>query len=66
MKSVVQRVTASMRGRVAIEEIDISTDRDLESRYGVEIPVLLVDGQKVAKYRIGEIELARILSARQS
>jgi hypothetical protein len=29
--------------------------------YGLEIPVLLADGKKVAKYRIGEGELRRIL-----
>jgi glutaredoxin len=47
-----------------IEEIDISADADLEARYGTEIPVLLVNGQKAAKYRISEFEFARLLRAR--
>lgn len=63
MKSVVARVTRAMPD-VAIDEVDISTDPDLGARYGLEIPVLLVDGKKVAKYRIAEAELTRILNAR--
>ncbi len=31
---------------------------------GVEIPVLMADGKKVAKYRIGEAELRRVLTMR--
>jgi glutaredoxin len=64
MKEVVRRVTASAEPAVEIEEIDISTDPDLEARYGQEIPVLLVDGKKAAKYRITEGELTRIVRAR--
>jgi glutaredoxin len=64
MKEVVRRVTTSARAPIAVEEIDISTDPDLEARYGLEIPVLLVDGKKAAKYRISEPELRRIMSAR--
>ena len=44
-----------------IDEIDISTDPELEARYGLEIPVLLVDGKKAAKYRCRRAELTRIL-----
>jgi glutaredoxin len=66
MKHLVQRVTARMSVPIAIEEIDISGDPELEARYGEEIPVLLVDGRKVAKYRISEIDLTRALDARQS
>jgi hypothetical protein len=43
--------------------VDISTDADLETRYGLEIPVLVVNGKKAAKYRINEDALARILRA---
>ncbi len=65
MKAVVRRVARRMPGAIAIEEIDISTDPDLEARYRVEIPVLLLDGTKIAKYRISEVELTRALHARQ-
>jgi hypothetical protein len=61
MKEVVRRVSASVP--LGLDEIDISGDAELERLYGVEIPVLMVDGKKVAKYRIGESELVRVLTA---
>ena len=65
MKAVVQRVMqSSPPNRISIEEVDISTDPDLESRYGVEIPVLLVNGTKAAKCRVTEDQLRRILAGR--
>ena len=62
MKEVVHRVSASMP--LSIEEVDISGDAELERLYGMEIPVLMVDGKKAAKYRITEGELLRILDGR--
>ena len=62
MKAVVQRVVRTQQAPIQIEEIDISTDPELEARYGLEIPVLLVDGRKVAKYRIDEQALKRIVA----
>jgi thiol-disulfide isomerase/thioredoxin len=64
MKTVVQRVIDAADMPAAVEVIDISTDPDLEERYGLEIPVLLVDGKKAAKYRVTEGELRRLLAAR--
>ena len=62
MKDVVQKVSASIP--LSIEEIDISQDPELERLYGLEIPVLFVGGKKVAKYRIGETELSRLLAGK--
>jgi len=62
MKAVVKRVAQSVP--LQLEEIDISTSRELEDRYGLEIPVLLVEGKKAAKYRIREEELRRVLAGR--
>ena len=64
MKAVIARVSQGRADDVTLEEIDISTDADLESRYGTEIPVLLLNGRKVAKYRVTEGELGRMLRAR--
>ncbi len=64
MKVIVQRVARSAPRAITIQEIDISADPDLEARYGVEIPVLFVDGKKAAKYRVTEDELRRILIAK--
>jgi glutaredoxin len=65
MKAVIQRVVRSAETPVTLEEIDISTDAALEARYGLEIPVLLVDGTKTAKYRTTEEDVMRMLAARE-
>ncbi len=62
MKAVVERVARDAGARV--EEIDISADSALERQYGLEIPVLMVNGAKAAKYRVSEGELRKILAAR--
>jgi len=64
MKATIQRVARTSPDPIAIEEIDISSNPELERRYGEEIPVLLVEGRKAAKYRITEGELTRILRSR--
>jgi glutaredoxin len=66
MKSTVHRVlsTHSAEPAVSVDEIDISGDPALIDRYGLEIPVLLIDGRKAAKYRVSDEELRRILDGR--
>ena len=63
MKKVIAQVLAQMPSHaVAVVEVDVSTDTTLERTYGHEIPVLLIDGRKSAKYRITEAELRKKLS----
>lgn len=64
MKTVVAKVAG--RFGVDVKEVDISADPDLIQRYGEQIPVLMLDGKKIAKYRISEKELARRLAGRTS
>jgi glutaredoxin len=59
MKAVVTQVIDHRD--IDLEEIDISGDAALLARYELEIPVLLIDGRKAAKYRITEAELRRRL-----
>lgn len=61
MRLVVERVLAG-RGTVLVEE-DVRRDPGW-SRYRLEIPVLLLDGEEVARHRIEEDELRRRLAAR--
>jgi glutaredoxin len=63
MKATIARVARDLSLPVAVEEVDISTDRELESRFALQIPVLMMNGKRVAKYRVTEGELARILKA---
>ena len=62
MKAVVERVRE--QHAFELREVDISGNPDLERRYGQEIPVLEVDGKKVAKYRLDELTLVRMIEAR--
>ena len=68
MKAVIHRVIAgrSNRARVVLDDVDISDDPELLELYGIEIPVLLIDGLKVAKYRVSEEQLTRMLLGRGS
>lgn len=66
MKQVVDRVVAQLpAGMAVINEVDVSTDAALERTYGHEIPVLMIEGRKAAKYRITESELKRRLAGRR-
>jgi glutaredoxin len=60
MKTVLAQVQQSTP--FELEEIDIETDPELESRYGQEIPVLFVNGRKAFKYRLTAGELRRRLA----
>jgi len=63
MKTVIGQVVAQMPANtITVTEIDVSSDEALERMYGQEIPVLLIDGRKSAKYRITESELKRTLA----
>ena len=59
MKIVVEEVGQEVEFR--LEVIDISVDIELDRRYGREIPVLLVDGRFLAKYRVSAGEFLRAL-----
>ena len=61
MKATIGRVLRRNDSDARLEEIDISTDAQLEARYGAEIPVLLVNGKKAAKFRVSEWELERLV-----
>jgi len=47
----------------SLEMIDIDQDPALRAEYNWDVPVLLVDGKKIAKYRLDEAMLRRRLEA---
>jgi glutaredoxin len=63
MKAVLAQVRHGIP--LELEEIDISLDPELETRFGQEIPVLFINGRKAFKYRLTASELRRRL-ARES
>jgi hypothetical protein len=61
---VVQKVCARLS--LSWEKINIEDHHDLYDRYKEEIPVLLVDGRTLFKYRTNEPDLMKSLSRRLS
>jgi hypothetical protein len=48
----------------AITVLDVDDDVQLARRYGLDIPVLLLDGVKVCQHRLDAAELRRLLRHR--
>jgi len=44
--------------------IDVDSDPELVRRYGLHVPVLLLDGVEVSRHRLDETELLRLLRPR--
>ena len=56
-KEVVERVRR--RHPFMLSVINIETDPGLEAAYGMEIPVVTINGNKAFKYRVDEAEFER-------
>jgi predicted thioredoxin/glutaredoxin len=55
---------AALARRVAlppIDVLDVDADAELLRRYGVHVPVLLLDGEVVCRHRLDVPELKRLL-----
>jgi len=64
MKAVLRRATRGFS--VEVSEVEISKDPSLEKRYGVDIPVLFIDGEKAFEHRADEKELLKRLEKASS
>ena len=62
MKALVEKMARTIP--LTLEDIDIFGDDDLEAQYGLEIPVLFVEGKRIANGRVREEELRKILAGR--
>lgn len=60
MEDVITRELAGFQAR--LEKIDIGGNPELEGRFGLEVPVLFVNGRKAFKYRCTARELRKRLS----
>lgn len=59
MKSQIEALRP--RYEFALEVVDIDRDPALRAEYNWDVPVLVVDGKRVAKYRLDEAMLIRRL-----
>ncbi len=62
---VVKETLAQVQGEADFQwrEVDIDTDPELVEAYGMEVPVVMLDGKKVAKYHLDEAMLLRRLQS---
>jgi thioredoxin reductase (NADPH) len=60
MKSVVEAETRGEPVRTTV--VDVDSREDLADRFGLEVPVLFVDGRKFAKHRLARGRLRARLS----
>jgi hypothetical protein len=44
-----------------LEVVDVDSDPELTRRYGLNVPVLLLDGTVVCRHRLDRAELLRLL-----
>jgi glutaredoxin len=49
------------RCRVEFEVVDITGNKELETRYGSDIPVILLDGKEIARHFVRERNLLKLL-----
>jgi predicted thioredoxin/glutaredoxin len=47
-----------------VQVVDVDADRELARRYGLDVPVLLLDGERVCAHRLDLEELDRLLRPR--
>jgi hypothetical protein len=60
MRAVIDRVLSG--SPVELLELNVEEHPDLEARYVFEIPVLLLDGEEILRYRTTEAELRERLA----
>jgi glutaredoxin len=56
-KAILERVRR--RHPFLLREINVETDPELERTYGMEIPVITINGNKACKYRVDEAEFEK-------
>lgn len=56
---------AATRSLPPLRLLDVDADPDLARRYGLDVPVLLLDGERVCAHRLDLPELDRLLRPRQ-
>lgn len=62
MKAVIAEVAAKMP--LDLEEINVDGAKELQQRFGNEVPVLFIEGRKAFKYQVTASELANRLRKR--
>lgn len=62
-KAVLERCRDRAGINFSIEEVDISQDAELTSRYGHEIPVIILDGREIGRHFLREQQVLEVLAS---
>ncbi len=57
-------LAARTRSLPPLDLVDVDSDPELARRYGLDVPVLLLDGERVCVHRLDVEELDRLLRPR--
>jgi glutaredoxin len=60
-EAAAEMLAANCADEYTLEEVNIETDPALKERYGLEIPVIFINGVKAFKYRLTAAEFKRKL-----
>ena len=52
---------SGLHGQYTFEEVNILTDPELQRRYGVDIPIIRINGTNVFKHRLTAEEFRRVI-----
>ena len=58
-----ERLVAAHAGGATMELVDVDTDSELVERYGVRVPVVVIDGVERFELQVDEVELAAALGS---
>jgi glutaredoxin len=57
--------SAGQRHALVLRTVDVDTDPDLVARYGLEVPVVMIDGRVRFRGRVNRVLLERLLARRK-
>ena len=59
-----EAATVALELRIGFSKVDIREERELERRYGLDVPVLVYRGEEVARHRATREEIRERLAVR--
>ena len=65
-EELIEELLPLIRGRVRLEVRDIDTREDWRGRYGLEIPVVELDGRRLCHFRLDRDAVSAALNDREA
>lgn len=62
-EELIEQLEPLVRGRLAVEVVDVDTREEWREAYGARVPVLEFDGRAICEYRLDREALHRLLES---